>query len=113
MKSARLAPLRFFSLLLLLPGLGGLIVSAMISTGYLERLPRVPVPEELRITPRNIHGTVVYQTQEEDRKLNLIEYSSVGIFLVGLGLGCVYMAKWGTIYAIGAEEEDFSPEKGR
>jgi hypothetical protein len=113
MKSPYLATLRFLSLLFLLPGLGGLIVSAMISTGYLERLPRLPVPQELRVTPRNIHGTIVYQTEEEDRKLNLIEYSSVGIFLIGLGLGSVYMAKWGTIYAIGAEEEDFSPEEGR
>ena len=77
MKSAQLAALRFFALLFILPGLAGLIVSAMISTHYLEVMPRGPVLVEGRIVPREIHGIVVYQTEEENRRLNLIEYSSV------------------------------------
>ena len=44
-----------------------------------------------RIVPRGIHGTTVYQTPAENRELNLIEYSSVGVFLVGLALGVVYL----------------------
>ena len=105
MKTVRLATLKFFSLLFLLPGLAGLIISAMISTHYLDTMPRLPVPEENRIVPRGIHGTTVYQTPAEDRELNLIEATSVGVFLVGLGLGVVYLEKWGGMQSREGEEE--------
>jgi hypothetical protein len=95
-----------FALALILPGLAGLIVSAMISVHYLDTMPKWPSPRELRTVPRNIHGSVVYQTAEEDRKLNLIEYSSVGVFVVGLGLGLVYLEMWGARQAREADEED-------
>jgi len=105
MKTAQLAALRFFALLLILPGLAGLIVSAMISTHYLQVMPRGPVMVEERIVPREIHGIVVYQTAEENRRLDLIEYSSVGVFVVGLGLGLVYLEQWGSRQARAGEEE--------
>jgi hypothetical protein len=105
MKAEQLATLKFFSLLFLLPGLVGMIIAAMISTSYLDRLPRWPSPDEMRMTPRSVHGIVVYQTVEEDRKLSLIEDSSVGVFLVGLGLGLVYLEKWGSSRAHTSEEE--------
>jgi len=105
LKAAQLATLKFFSLLFLLPGLAGLIISAMISTHYLEIMPRWPAPEEMRMTPRNINGTVVYQTREEDRRLSLAEYSSVGVFVIGLGLGLVYLEKWGASRARNEEDE--------
>jgi hypothetical protein len=105
MKTAQLATLRFFALLFILPGLAGLIVSAMISTHYLEVMPRGPVLAEERIVPREIHGIVVYQTAFENRRLNLIEYSSVGVFVVGLGLGLVYLEKWGSMQARSSEDE--------
>ncbi|MGB7267716.1 MAG: hypothetical protein WBC92_19520 [Terracidiphilus sp.] len=95
MKTARLATLKFFALLFLLPGLAGLIVSAMISTHYLDAMPRWPVPEEHRIVPRGIHGITVYQTPAENRELNLVEYSSVAVFLIGLVPGVTYLEKWG------------------
>jgi hypothetical protein len=79
MKSAQLAALRILALLFILPGLAGLIVSAMISTHYLEVMPRGPVLVEGRIVPREIHGIVVYQTADVNRQLNLIEYTSVGV----------------------------------
>lgn len=104
MRAARLATLKFFALLFLLPGLAGLIVSAMISTHYLDTMPKWPVPEENRVVPRGIHGTTVYQTPAEDRTLNRIEYSSVGIFLVGLVLGVVYLEKWGSTQGTTDEE---------
>jgi len=97
MKASHLARLRWLSLLFLLPGLGGLIVSAVISTGYADTLPRTAAPDEMRIVPRNIHGIVVYQTEREDRRLSVMEDSSVGIFLVGLALGLVYLARWGNV----------------
>jgi hypothetical protein len=106
MKPAQLATLKFFSLLFLLPGLAGLIISAMISMHYLDTLPKFPAPEQLRITPRNIHGILVYQTPEEDRKLSLIEDSSVGVFVIGLGLGLVYLEKWGSARTSAAEKDD-------
>ncbi len=111
MKAAQLATLRFVSLLLLLPGLAGMIVSAAISSGYAHSLPTWPHPAEMRLTPRNIHGVIVYQTVEEDRKLDLMEYTSVGVFLMGLGMGCVYLNKWGLAVAIGSVEDDLTPEE--
>ena len=106
MDSAQLARLKAFSLLLILPGLAGLIVSAMISVHYLDTMPKWPAPRELRTVPRSIDGVVIYQTAEEDQKLNLIEYSSVGVFLVGLGLGLVYLEKWGARQSELIEKDD-------
>src|SRR5260370_35336409 len=100
MDALQLRSLRFAALLFLLPGLAGLPISASISTRYLETLPRMPVPEEMRMIPRSIHGVVVYQTAEEHRRLSVTENTSMGIFLVGLGLGLVYLRKWGVIYAL-------------
>ena len=105
MKGARLGMLKFFALLLLLPGLAGLIVSAMISTHYLDTMPKWPDPEEQRIVPREIHGATVYQTVAEDHRLNAIEYSAVGVFLVGLVIGVVYLEKWGSAQSRASEEE--------
>jgi hypothetical protein len=106
MKAAQLATFKFFALLFLLFGLAGLIASATISTHYLDVMPRVPTPGEFRIVPRNIHGVTVYQKPEEDQFLNAWEYSSVGIFLVGLVLSGIYLEKWGSIQAGASEEED-------
>lgn len=113
MKAARLTTLKFFALLFLLPGLAGLIVSAMISMHYLEVMPRGPVLVEGRIVPREIHGIVVYQTQQEDRRLNLIEFSSVGVFVIGLGLGLVYLEKWGSTQIPAGEEQTTFAENHR
>jgi hypothetical protein len=84
-KVAQLATLRFFSLLFLLPGLAGMLASATISTYYLNTLPKSPAPEEMRLTPRNIHGTVVYQTPDENRRLNLRSIPPWGSSCWGLG----------------------------
>jgi hypothetical protein len=105
MRLAQLATLRFFALLFILPGLAGLIVSAMISTHYLDVMPKAPVLVEGRVVPREIHGVVVYQTVKENQTLSFIEYSSVGIFVIGLGLGLVYLEKWGSMQARYREDE--------
>jgi len=101
----RLAALKFFALLFLLPGLAGLIASAMISTHYLDSMPRQPVLEQNRVVPRGIHGITIYQTRKENRDLNAIEYSSVGIFLCGLVIGLIYLEKWGSMQSPAGEEE--------
>lgn len=107
MDNQRLGMLRILTLLFLLPGLAGVILSAWVSTTYLENLPRMPMPVEQRMTPRNIHGVVVYQSTAEDRRLELLQDGSVGVFVVGLGLGLVYMRKWGLAQALtGSEDEE-------
>ena len=87
-----------------------MIGSAILSTHYLDTLPRMPVPEDLRYTPRNIHGTVVYETEEEDRRLSVLEYTSAGVFVLGLGLGVVYLRQWGVANAISAEEDEYAQD---
>jgi hypothetical protein len=94
----------------LLPGLAGLVISAVISTHYMDTLPKWPDPENLRIVPRNINGSVVYQTEEEDRRLDILEYSSVGVFIIGLSAGLVYLEKWGGFRAQELEEEELSEQ---
>ncbi|MGP8185212.1 MAG: hypothetical protein ACLQKY_04010 [Terracidiphilus sp.] len=113
MSVRKLAALKFFALLFLLPGLAGLIVSAAISTHYLDTMPQQPVPEENRMVPRGIHGTTVYQTPAQDVRLTLIEDSSVGVFLVGLALGVVYLEKWAGMQSAAAEEETGLAEHSR
>jgi hypothetical protein len=105
MRVLRLAALKFLALLFLLPGLAGLIVSAIISTHYLETMPKMPAPAEQRIVPREIHGTIVYQTAAEDRYLSMVEYSSVGVFLIGLVTGVVYFERWNWARSRLSEEE--------
>jgi len=115
MKIAKSASLRLMALLFLLPGLGGLVVSAVVSTRYLDTLPTSPVPEEMRVVPRNIHGTVVYQTRQEDRRLSIVEYSSVAVFLAGLTLGLVHLERWGNVRSseLDMEEEDLSAARSK
>lgn len=109
----RLGILKSVSLLFLLPGLAGLIISAMVSTHYLNAFPRQPDIEQNRVIPRGIHGVVVYQTPKEDRDLTRMEYTSVAIFGVGLVLGLVYLEKWGSAQAQAAEEGDrLAPHAG-
>ena len=94
MSRVNMTVLKFFALLFLLPGLGGLVFSAMVSTDYLENLPRFPAPAEQRTTARSVHGVVIYQTVKEDQRLSAMEYTSVSVFLVGLLLGIGYLEKW-------------------
>jgi hypothetical protein len=112
MKNAQLATLRFFALLFLMPGLGGLILSAIVSTHYLDTLPRWPAPEELRMIPRSIHGVIVYQTAQEDRRLTIMEGTSVGVFILGLGLSVWYLEKWSSRQVRESEEEGLEENAG-
>ena len=104
-------PLRLISRLLLVASLAGLVISAMVSTYYLEILPRTPIAGELRMTPRSIHGTLVYQTELEDRRLTIMEDTSAGVFLIGLGLGLVYLRKWGIANALSGERDEYEMER--
>ncbi len=105
MNRAQLAVVKFLALLFLLPGLAGLITSAIISTHYLSTMPRLPDPVTHRLVPRGIHGITVFQTASEDRTLKWIEYSSVAVFVMGLMMGGVYLEKWGSMQMPAGEQE--------
>ena len=94
MSRKSLVRLRILSLLLLLPGMAGLIYSALLSNHYAETLPTLPDPQSLHMTPRTIDGKVVYQTDEEDKRLRASEFTSVSVFVLGLALGLIYLEKW-------------------
>ena len=113
MKGARLTTLKFFALLFLLPGLAGLIGSAAISTHYLDTMPKWPMPEQQRVVPREIRGATIYQTVAENRVLNVVEYSSVVVFLVGLVISLLYLEKWGAAQARAADEDSGLAEHSR
>jgi hypothetical protein len=108
--ASQLSTLKFFALLFLLSGLAGLIVSAAISTHYLDVMPRTPAPGptqgEFRDVPRSIHGTTVYQTKKENRFLSVWEFSSVGVFLLGLAVSVVYLEKWGSRQVPSGEDKE-------
>ena len=108
MKCTEIAQLRIMALSFLVPGLAGLIVASMISVTYLDVMPRLPDPATMRVIPRMIHGVTIYQTEEEDWKLNLIEYSAMTVFLIGLGLGMVYLRTWSVAQALPGEEKVFN-----
>ena len=57
------------------------------------------------MTPKSIHGSAVYESQAEDWTLSILEDSSVMVFVAGLGLGLLYLEKWGTARAQGVEED--------
>jgi hypothetical protein len=107
--------LRFFALLFLLPGLAGVIYAGWVSARYFATLPRMPIPEQSRIFPRSINGTVVYQTQEEDRRLTLLEESAIAFLAIGLSLAIIHLRRWGIQEVLmgGDAEEDPTPKAPR
>lgn len=97
--------LQFFALFFLVPGVFGLIVSAIISTNYAATLPRVPDPANMRIVPRDIHGVTVFQTTEEDHTLSDVEYTALGLFMVGITLSVVYIERRYTVLSSTLEQD--------
>jgi hypothetical protein len=65
----------------------------------------------MRVVPRSIHGTVVYQTPEEDRRMSVLEVGAVSVFAIGMILGVIYLEKWSTARAREAEDE-MAEERG-
>lgn len=90
-------------MLFLVPGLFGLLVSAILSTSYLATLPRVPDPDSMRMTPREIHGVTVFETTGEDETLTRVEYGALGCFLVGLVFTVIYIEKRSSLRNSGQE----------
>jgi len=57
------------------------------------------------MTPRSVHGVVIYQTVREDQRLSMMEYGSVSVFLTGLLLGIVYLEKWSSTRRLSVESD--------
>lgn len=106
MGDSAMANLKLAALCFLLGGLAGLIISSMISVSYQQTLPKMPDPLTMHMIPRQIHGITIYQTVEEDRRLDMVEYSSTATFLIGFALSLVYFRKWGIARAIEGENDE-------
>lgn len=94
MNGFRLRSLRTLALLFMVPGILGMMLSASLSTYYLETMPRSPAPADMRMTARVINGVTVFQTSTEDKRLSVCEFTSLALFVIGLALGAVYLEKW-------------------
>jgi len=69
-------------MMLALIGFAGIFWTLAIWSSYLNSLPRTPVAATGKIFPLNIHGVVVFQTREEQQRLDLVQYSSIAIIAV-------------------------------
>ena len=91
MKLRRLAVLRFFALLFLLPGLACLVANASLATHYFDTLARTPDPDLDRTVPRTLNGQVVYLTESENLEMNQLRFYGMRTFAIGFGLGLLYL----------------------
>jgi hypothetical protein len=92
----KIAALRFFALLFLLPGLTGLVANAALSTHYFDTRSREPEPAFLRTVPRTLNGQSVYLTEHEDQQLDLLRYYGLRSFGLGIVLGLLYLGAMAT-----------------
>jgi hypothetical protein len=76
-------------------GLAGILWTSSIWYQYQRTLPRRPDPVAGRVYPLNVHGIVVYQTRDERKWLDEIQYSSIAVFAVGALLGALHQKKFG------------------
>jgi hypothetical protein len=113
MASLKKATIKQISIALLVPSIAGMIWAGTIRASYLDTLPKRPVFEQLRVVPRNIGGTVVYQTEQESSLLTRIDIVSAAIFLVGALFGIVYLRRWGMRQMLENDEDQALAEEGR
>jgi hypothetical protein len=57
---------------------------------WAQTMPLVPLPELGRIYPLNVHGTIVYLTEQQDLLLKWILVSSVVLFGIGAFLNLIF-----------------------
>ena len=76
-------------------GLAGILWTSSIWYHYQRTLPRRPDPVAGHVYPLNVHGIVVYQTRDERKWLDEIQYSSIAVFAVGALIGALHQKKFG------------------
>lgn len=106
--SSALRTVRMISLLFLLAGIGGYIVSTVLAEQALVTFPQGLVLAQGRMIPREIHGTTIYLTREENRRLNLFEYSSMAMLLTGATLGFFFWTKLSQSGAYSGEDDSLN-----
>jgi hypothetical protein len=57
-------------------------------------LPRRPIQAEGRIYPRGIHGITVYQTRQEQNKLDILLWVSIPASIAGFALAALEEERW-------------------
>ncbi len=85
---------RTIAIVLMVPALAVWLYSGTIWNRYLRTLPHAPDQTTGRIYPRNIHGIVVFQTLAEERRLDLTQNISIGVFFLGLVIGALEEKNW-------------------
>jgi hypothetical protein len=105
-KKYKLAALRFFALLFLLPGLACLVANASLTTHYFDTVSREPVPDDDRTVPRELNGVVVYLTEGENTQLNQLRYYGMRVFGIGCALGLIYLGYMATHLEQGRSSEE-------
>lgn len=103
MNTRRFRGLRLIALVFLLTGFAGFVASSGVSMNYKENLPRLPMPSDLRMTPRTIDGIVVYETPHEALSLNALDDGSAIVFFTGLCLSLAYMWNCGMRRALAGD----------
>jgi hypothetical protein len=78
---------RVISLFLMLPGFCMFLYGRNIWDNYRRDLPRSADPVAGRIYPLNIHGIIVFQTQQEKTRLEIFDKAGIAIFFGGLAVG--------------------------
>ena len=76
-------------------GLAGILWTSSLWYQYQSTLPRRPDPVAGRVYPLNVHGIVVYQTRDERNRLDEVQYSSIGVFALGVLIGALHRKKFG------------------
>jgi hypothetical protein len=76
-------------------GIVGIIWTISIWFEYERTLPRSSSVAAGRIYPLNVHGIVVYQTNEERLRLDRIQYASIAVFGSSALLAAIYRYKFG------------------
>jgi hypothetical protein len=76
-------------------GLTGIVWAASLWGYQADKLPHIANGSTGRIYPRNIHGTVVYQTATERNYLERVQYGTIGILTLGIVMSLIYDKKWG------------------
>lgn len=66
------------------------LVLVYLNVSYKATLPRVPSVSVGRTIPHNVHGTVVYLTEEESKRLEYLRWLGFGSFAIigAIGVCC-------------------------
>ena len=78
---------RVVALLLMLPGFCMFLYGRNLWDNYQHDLPRAADAVAGKIYPLNIHGIVVFQTQQEKTRLEVFDKAGIAIFFGRLAVG--------------------------